>query len=177
MIPLKQSTAEEVRIGPFVDETDGKTAETALAISQSDIRLSKMGGDFAQINAAPNSADALVHDEKGYYILDLDDTDTDTLGHLRVHVHVSGALPCWVDFVVIPASVYDGLYGSGISELAADPGATPDPANALMLLYMAMRNKVDVTASTKEIHNNAGTKVLEKTVSNDGTTYSESKVS
>ena len=41
---LKQSTAYTFRFGPFLDDTDGKTAETGLTISQADIRLSKGGG-------------------------------------------------------------------------------------------------------------------------------------
>ena len=52
---LKQSTAATIKLGPFVDDGDGKTAETGLTISQADIRLSKAGGDFAQTN---NSAGA-----------------------------------------------------------------------------------------------------------------------
>ena len=47
---LKQSTAATIKFGPFVDDTDGKTAETGLTIAQADIRLSKNGGDFAQTN-------------------------------------------------------------------------------------------------------------------------------
>ena len=60
---LKQSTAATVKLGPFIDDSDGKTAETALTIAQADIRLSKNGGDFAQTN---NTAGA-THDENGYY--------------------------------------------------------------------------------------------------------------
>ena len=45
---LKQSTAVTVKMGPFLDETDQKTVETGLTISQADIRLFKNGGDFAQ---------------------------------------------------------------------------------------------------------------------------------
>lgn len=45
---LKQSTAATIKLGAFVDDTDGKTAETALTIGQADIRLSKNGGDIAQ---------------------------------------------------------------------------------------------------------------------------------
>ena len=47
MIWLKQSTAVTIKFGPFVDDSDGKTAETALSIAQADIRLSKNGGDVA----------------------------------------------------------------------------------------------------------------------------------
>ncbi len=105
---LKQSTAVTIKLGPFVDDTDGKTAETGLTIAQSSIRLSKNGGDFAQSN---NSAGA-THDENGYYDVPLDATDTNTLGRLVVAVSISGALPVWAEFMVVPANVYDSLFSS-----------------------------------------------------------------
>src|SRR5690606_25943808 len=49
---LRQSTAVTVEVGPFLDSTDGSTAETGLTITQPDIRLSKNGGGFAQKSAA-----------------------------------------------------------------------------------------------------------------------------
>jgi len=102
---LKQSTATTIKLGPFIDDTDGKTAETALTIAQADVRLSKNGGDFAQTN---NTAGA-THDENGYYDIPLNATDTGTLGRLRVAVSKSGALPVWQDFLVVTANVYDTL--------------------------------------------------------------------
>jgi len=102
---LKQSTAATIKLGPFIDDGDGKSAETGLTISQADIRLSKNGGDFAQTN---NAAGA-THDEFGYYDIPLDTTDTNTLGRLRVAVSESGALPVWQDFLVVTANVYDTL--------------------------------------------------------------------
>jgi hypothetical protein len=44
-----------------------------------------------------------------------------------------------------------------------------------MFLYMALRNKLDITATLKEIHNDAGTVIAKKALSDDGTTYSETK--
>ena len=102
---LKQSTAATIKLGPFIDDGDGKSAETGLTISQADIRLSKNGGDFAQTN---NAAGA-THDEFGYYDIPLDTTDTGTLGRLRVAISESGALPVWQDFLVVTANVYDTL--------------------------------------------------------------------
>jgi len=115
MLLLKQSTAVTVKMGPFLDDTDGKTEETGLSIGQSDIKLSKNGGSFAQSN---NSAGA-SHDTNGYYGVPLDTTDTNTLGTLRVFIHKSGALPVWQDFMVIPANVYDSLVG-GSDKLQTD---------------------------------------------------------
>jgi hypothetical protein len=96
---LKQSTSVDVPIGPFLDETDGKTPETALTITQPDIRLKKNGGAWAQKNAAQT----LSHEENGYYEVTLDATDTNTLGLLRVAVTEAGALPVWEDYLVVPS--------------------------------------------------------------------------
>lgn len=113
---LKQSTTTTVKLGPFVDETDGKTAETGLTISRADVRLSKNGGDMAQ----KNDSTACTHDEIGYYDCVLNATDTGTLGRLGVMVHEAGALPVWMDFMVVPANVFDSLFGSDRLQVHAD---------------------------------------------------------
>lgn len=123
MVHLKQSTAYTFRVGPFLDETDGKTAETTLTITQPDIRLSKAGGDFAQRNAAGT----LTHDESGWYILVLDTTDLNTVGSLIVAIHESGALPVWVEFQVLEEATYDFLYASGATPIL-DINAEADTA-------------------------------------------------
>jgi len=113
---LKQSTAVTVKVGPFVDATDGVTAETGLTISQADIRLSKNGGNIAQSN---NAAGA-THDELGYYDVPLDTTDTNTLGTLKLLISESGALPVWQDFMVVPSNVWDSLFGADKLQVHAD---------------------------------------------------------
>lgn len=116
MMWLKQSTAITVKIGPFLDDTDGKTAETALTISQADVRLSKNGGNYAQ----KNEATSCTHDELGEYDCSLDTTDTNTLGRLRLMVQESGALPVWHDYMVVPANVWDSLFGADKLQVHAD---------------------------------------------------------
>lgn len=101
--PLKQSTSVDVPIGPFLDATDGITAETGLTITQPDVRLKKNGGAWAQKAAAQT----LSHEENGFYEVTLDATDTDTLGLLRLAVFESGACPVWEDFIVLSANNYD----------------------------------------------------------------------
>jgi len=105
MLWLKQSTAVTVKIGPFLDEDDGKTVEDSLTISQGDVRLSKNGGDIAQ----KNESSACTHDELGIYGCPLDTTDTGTLGRLQLWVHESGALPVWHEFMVVEPDAYDAL--------------------------------------------------------------------
>lgn len=98
---LKQSTTQTVKMGPFVDESDGADEETAASPS---FRVSKDGGAFA----ARNSGTAISHDEDGWYDVELDATDTDTLGFLIVKSQDPATyLPVWRWFEVVQANVYD----------------------------------------------------------------------
>ena len=105
---LKQSTAVDIAFGPFLDSTDGNTVESALTITQPDIRLKKNGGAWAQKSAAQT----LSHEENGWYEISLSTTDTDTLGILIVAVHESGALPVWREFLVVSANIYDSFFST-----------------------------------------------------------------
>jgi hypothetical protein len=107
MIFLKQSTTVTLMLGPFLDDTDGKTAETALTITQADVRVSKNGGAYAQKSSTASAA----HSEAGEYTCAFDATDTGTLGVLKIRVSEAGALPVWVECMVVPANVYDSLIG------------------------------------------------------------------
>lgn len=108
MQQLRANTAVDVLIGPFVDEDDGKTAETGLTISQADVRLSKNGQNMAQ----KNDNTAAAHDELGYYNCELNSTDTDTEGTLVLAVHESGALPVRHEFMVMSEAAWDSLYAA-----------------------------------------------------------------
>lgn len=106
MIYLRYDTAsQEIPLGPFVDSTDGNTEETGLTIANTDIKLWKAG---ATTLANKNSGGA-THISNGMYYAVLDATDTNTLGSMRVYVHVSGALAVIVDAIVLPQKVYDSL--------------------------------------------------------------------
>ncbi len=112
---LKADTATTIRIGPFVDDTDGVTAETGLTISQADVRLSKNGAAAAQ----KADATSATHDENGYYRVPLNATDTNTEGTLDVCVNETGALPVIAKFEVLAAEVYDSVV-AGTDKLQVD---------------------------------------------------------
>ena len=107
---LKLATAVDLKVGPFVDQTDGFTAETGLTISQGDVLLSKNAGDYAQ----KNDVTACAHQTAapGNYECELDTTDTDTLGILSIRIHESGALPVFTSCMVVSAAYYDFAFGS-----------------------------------------------------------------
>jgi hypothetical protein len=142
---LEQSTAVDIALGPFLDETDGKTAETGLTITQPDIRLKKNGGNWAQKNASQT----LSHEENGWYEVALDTTDTNTLGILIVAVHEAGALPVWREFMVLPANVYDALVGGSdllqvdVQELEGDNQSSLDLKDFADAGYDPATNKVE----------------------------------
>jgi hypothetical protein len=114
---LKQSTAsQEVMIGPFKDDTDGKTSETGLNIENTDIKIWKHGAT-SEVNK--NSGGA-THVAAGRYVIVLDATDTDTAGMLEINVDISGALaiqkrlwvgpaPCDVEQISGDATAADTL--------------------------------------------------------------------
>jgi hypothetical protein len=106
---LRQSTAVVLKMGPFVDSTTGYDAETGLTIGQADIQLSKNGGAFAQTSGGSPTT---THDADGWYSIPLTTTDTDTLGRLDVQVTMAGALPVFASFMVVPANVWDSMFGA-----------------------------------------------------------------
>lgn len=96
-IMLKRLTAsQKVPIGPFLDDTDGKTPETGLTIANTDIKLWKNGAT-SLVNK--NSGGA-THMANGIYYMVMDDTDTAVLGPIVVFIHVAGALPVRVEIDV-----------------------------------------------------------------------------
>jgi len=111
---LKQSTTATIVLGPFVDSTDGDTAETALTIAQADVRLSKNAGTYAQVNESTSA----THMEAGLYSKPLNTTDTNTLGILTVAVKPSGALRVRQDYAVVTANVYDSLHSTDVLDVS-----------------------------------------------------------
>ena len=74
------------------------------------------------------------------------------------------------------SDVYTELTAA-IAELAQGvPTATPTMKQALMLLYMAMRNQTLTTASEYGIYNDAATKIAKAALSDDGTTFTRAKL-
>jgi hypothetical protein len=105
---LRQSTAVTLRIGPFLDKTDGVTEETALSLTSADVQISKAGAAFGN----KGDATAPVHDSDGWYSCLLNTTDTGTLGRLIVKVHDAAIhLPVWHDFEVVHANYFDYVQG------------------------------------------------------------------
>lgn len=107
---LRQSTQVVVRVGPFLDVTDGITPETGITLSGADeAELLKAAG-AATVSIAGNTWAAIAGAD-GWYDLTLSTTDTNTVGTLDVVVQDdSECRPVYARFQVIEEAAYDGLY-------------------------------------------------------------------
>lgn len=67
--------------------------------------------------------------------------------------------------------------GLALPELAAGvPAATPTLEQAVMLLYMALRNRLDTTSATMKVYNDAGAVIAQATLSDDLTTFTRGEL-
>ena len=163
---LKDTASQEVPLGRFVDATDGFTAETALTIANTDIKIWKAG---ATALVDKNSGGA-THMATGIYYTVLDATDLNTAGPLKLFCQIAGTtrafelelevvtgLSVWDETVTEPASVF--------------AWASATPAKILTHLGALGSNKMTQTATTQVLRNRAdGANIGSITVSDDGTT-------
>lgn len=90
---IENVPGQKIIMGPFLDDTDGKTAETGLTIANTDIKLWKNGAT-ALVNKDSGGA---THMANGVYYMTLNENDTSSPGPLVIFVHKSGALPVRVE--------------------------------------------------------------------------------
>lgn len=105
---LRQATASQSRlVGPFVDDTDFKTAETGLTVANTDVKISINGAAGANKNSGGGT-----HRNNGMYSLTFDATDTATCGELKLSIAISGALLVVQSFWVLEEAIYDALFAA-----------------------------------------------------------------
>jgi hypothetical protein len=145
---LKQSTAVTVQFGPFLDAGDGVVPEVGLATNMDNastgIRVSKNGATMID----RNSATAPAHDDDGYYRIELDATDTNTLGTLMIQYEESGTCtPGFAHFMVVPSNVWDSFFGADtlnadVTQIGGDTQSATDLKDFADAGYDPGTNKV-----------------------------------
>jgi len=128
MLILKQSTSIDIRVGPFVDATDGVTPETGITLGAADqAEVLKFNG---AATAAMAGAFAAVTGADGWYDYTVAAGDVDTVGEVVFVVQDSSVcLPVFVRAQVVEESTYDSLFLAGSSDIAdilVDTGTTLD---------------------------------------------------
>jgi hypothetical protein len=113
---LRQGTAVDVSFGPFAAKGNGVTVPPTAAIITSidhattGIMLEKAGGAQTIRHQAVTPSTYSGH---GFFKVRLDATDVNTLGGLMmIHSEPATYLPVWRAFMVMPAQVWDSLFGS-----------------------------------------------------------------
>lgn len=114
---LRQSTEVKVRIGPFVDVTNGYEPETGITLGAADEAelLKHNGVATVDISAATWAA---VTGCDGWYDLTLTTSHTDTRGNLTVVVQDdSVCLPVFCHFDVVTQQYWDSKYSTDTLEV------------------------------------------------------------
>lgn len=137
---LRQGTAVDVLLGPFLNDIDGNTKQTGLTIAAADVLLSKAG----QALTLKTDVTACAHDADANYNCELDATDTGTVGTLSVRCHVAGALAVRQEFQVVEQAVFDDFYaGSAVGyPTAAEITADMDSNSAQLAAIVADTNEL-----------------------------------
>jgi len=109
MLTLKQSTSVDIRVGPFVDSTDGVTPETGVTLGAADqAEVLKANG---AATAAMAGAFVAVTGSDGWYDYTVATGDVDTVGEVVFVVQdASVSLPVYVRAMVLEENVYDAIY-------------------------------------------------------------------
>lgn len=124
---LRQSTEIDLMIGPAVDIADFIASVTDLVSADVDTFGIRHHNQEAYSNV--KGVITLTHAVAGHYYITLTAGYSGVLGHLRIIVRDdSKCIPFWEDFFVIPAPMYDALFGTG---------ATPDTFLASVLSAIA----------------------------------------
>lgn len=112
MLVLRQSTSIDIRMGPFVDVTDGVTPETGITIGAAD--QAEVLKDNGAATVAMTGTLAAVTGADGWYDYTVQTGDVDTVGEVVFVLQDSSeCLPVHVRGYVVEEAVYDALYEAG----------------------------------------------------------------
>jgi hypothetical protein len=141
MYVLKTNIATRIAVGPLVDPTDGKTAETALAVAGIACQLYRMdAGNAVTRTAITLTASGTSNDmipvplsTDGMYDLELTAAQLNFLGNARLCFYdVDGHLVHWIDLQVVSANWWDFMFGSTPITVNLTSAATAAAADALL---------------------------------------------
>jgi len=174
MMWLKQSTITVIPFGPFLDKGNGADLESGAGIITSidhattGIMLSKNGGTLTIREQGGNFV-ASTYDAHGCFKVSLSAVDTDTLGRLRViHTEPATYLAVWQDFMVVPANVWDSLFGADKLDVNVTEQANID-FGALQKASLDAATPATIAATLKEVNQSLNGAIC--TVDRDANTF------
>ena len=113
MIFLRQSTQVIIRVGSFVDPADAVTPVAVVLGATDQAELLKANG--AATADISGSTWAAIAGCGGWYNLTLTIGNTGTLGDLTIVIQDADVcLPVWVRCMVMPANVWNSMFGADV---------------------------------------------------------------
>ena len=113
---LKADTVVYVKVGPFVDATDGVTPETGVTLGAADQAELLKPGTTNTTDISGNSWGAITGCD-GWYWLGLTAANLDTEGIITVVIQdASVCLSVWREYEVRSANVYDSLHAAAATD-------------------------------------------------------------
>jgi len=133
MLVLRQSTSIDIRMGPFVDSTDGVTPETGVTLAGADqAEVLKANGAAATAMAGTFAA---VTGAGGWYDYTVATGDVDTVGEVVFVVQDSSlCLPVLVRAQVVEETVFDALFAASAAGFASVSALATVDANVDSIL-------------------------------------------
>jgi len=124
---LKTNTAVRIAVGPLLNPTDGKTAETGLTVTALSVQLYKIANDGGAVtrtqfaptaSAGDNDMVLVTSSTDGMYDLELTAAQLNWLGNGRISFYdVDGFLFHYFDIHVVSANYWNNKYGSTIEKV------------------------------------------------------------
>src|SRR5881397_2851691 len=154
----------------LVSQADTKLFQSNPTLAAGDVKVSTDGGAFANLGTLPTVTPASGRGVK--VTLSAGEMNGDNI--LVVFSDAAGAEWCDLSISIQTSAnqIDDLLDNAAMSELAqATPSATPTAKQALMAMYQALRNKLQISGTQIKVFNDAGTCVFKKSISDDGTVY------
>lgn len=141
MIPVRQSTAFEVAIGPVLDASGVAVTDCVVG----DFKLKKTTGNFAALNGSAT----LTHVSAGTYDLILTTSDVDTVGLATVAIDdtVNGCAPLYLQ--VVEEAVYDALFAASAAGYQVPIWAAAN--STVNLSATTIKTATDVETDTADI--------------------------
>lgn len=160
---LKTNTATRITVGPFLDKTDGITPEVALTVTSEKLTfvVDDAGVPTLILDVAPTASGGnndMVHitnDDAGYYDLELAAANVNYVGRAMLSLNdVATHLPVFHEFMIVPANIYDSLFGTDYLDVSAiqilgTAISTPATAGILDINVKNIANAVVNTASAQ----------------------------
>lgn len=157
MIPVRQSTAFEIAIGPVLD-ADGVAVTNCVV---GDFKIKKTTGNFAALNGSAT----LTHVSAGVYDLVLTTSDVDTVGLATVAIDDTTNACASLYLQVMEEAIYDALYAASANAFTGAASASKVSAVVLVDTVTAVTGltaaNLDAAISTRATPAQVNAEVLD----------------